>query len=423
LDDCDRVEGLLEVGGEVQEVVDEKPQPLKMSVVCRFAYHERTLHVPDAADAARRSMRHYDMLQTVIKVEDDGVKPELRPDRRLIGVETAGSRVTLFAPQGPLTADELELVDILSNSLLLDGLLPKGTVAVGGSWQVDQDLLAAMLGLDEAAEAQVQSTLAEVTETVARFEMSGSVQGMVEGVDTRIELKSKYRFDRRRQRIDWIGLVVREKRAPGHISRGIDAVARLQMTVGPAELPPALSDEALEGVAKKPTPELELLSYRASDAQWHLTHDRHWHVLSEQNGLVILRMVCDGELIAQCNISPVSAQPENKRMTLADFQEDVRRALGDNFGQLVSARQYVNAARYRVYSVVAQGEVSKVAIQWRYYLVTEESGRQVVFAFTVEQSLSERLSPSDQQMVDSLRFAPPKPVSAANEPSVRIRLE
>lgn len=305
--------------------------------------------------------------------------------------------------------------------MLLDRLLPKGPVAIGQAWEVDKQLPAAMLGLDQLTAASVQSVLSEVTEAVARFEMTGSVQGTVEGVDTQIELKARYRFDRRRGRIDWIGLVVREKRGPGHISRGIDAVARLQMTVAQAETPPELGDEALKGVALQPTPELRLLSYQASDAQWHLTHDRHWHLLSEQGGLVILRMVRDGQLIAQCNISPVSTHPDARRLTLADFQEDVRRALGESFGELVSARQDVNAADYRVYGVVAHGEVSNVPIRWHYYLVTEEQGRQVAFAFTVEQSLAEGLSPSDQQMVDSLRFAAPKPVSRASEPPAETR--
>lgn len=416
LGDCDRVEGLLEVGGEVEEVVDEKPQRLGMSVVCRFGYHERTFHLPDGDDPAWRTLRHYDTLETVIKVGDDGVKPELRPERRLIGVEIAGSRVTLFAPKGPLTADELELVDILANSLLLDRLLPKEAVAVGQSWEVDKGLLAAMLGLDELGSGRVQSVLSEVTETVARFEMSGSVQGTVEGVKTQIELKARYRFDRRRGRIDWIGLLVREKRGPGHVSRGIDAVARLQMTVVPTAPPPVLGDEAVQEVALRPTPELLVLGYQAPDAQWQLTHDRDWHVLAEQGSLVILRLVRGGQLIAQCNISPVSTQPGNKQLTLADFQEDVRQALGKNFGQLVSARQYANAAGYRVYGVVAEGEVSEIPIRWHYYLVTEEQGRQVAFAFTVEKSLAEGLSPGDQQMVDSLRFAPPQPASAASEP-------
>jgi len=422
--DCDYVEGLLEVGGEVEEVVDDKPTRLKMSVVCRFAYHERTTQAPGGDESVCRSVRHYQRLETVIKVGDDGVKPTLRPERQLIGVEAAGKQLSVFSPQGPLTADELELVDILCNSLLLDRLLPDGPVAVGQGWKVDEALLAALLGLDEVSEADVESILTEVDQAVARFQMAGRVLGKVEGVEAEIELKSKYRFDLRRQRVDWIGLLVREMRGPGHVSRGFDAVARLQMTIRPSQTPAELADAALQGLTLEPVPELLLLSYKSAESGgWQLMHDRRWHVISEQSGLVILRMVRDGQLIAQCNISPVPAQPGTKEFTLAGFQADVRRALGENFGQFVSAKQYVNDASLRVYRVIAQGEVSELPIEWRYYLVTEESGRQMVFAFTVEQSLAAQLTPSDQQMVDSLRFSSPKPVDAASEPSGRRRLQ
>lgn len=45
----DRVVGLLEIGGQLKEVVDEKVQSLTMSVECNFSYDEKTVEVPAGA--------------------------------------------------------------------------------------------------------------------------------------------------------------------------------------------------------------------------------------------------------------------------------------------------------------------------------------------------------------------------------------
>ena len=49
----------LEVGGETKYTSDGKPQREKMSVQCNLDYFERTLEIPAAADAVRRSVRDY----------------------------------------------------------------------------------------------------------------------------------------------------------------------------------------------------------------------------------------------------------------------------------------------------------------------------------------------------------------------------
>ena len=96
----------------------------------------------------------------------------------------------------PLTRDELEVIDILGNTLLLDRLLPEGPVAVGDQWKPAGEAMAALLGLDGATRCDVQCTLKEVTDRVARFELAGSVEGPVS--DTSAASNS-------RAAIGWIG--------------------------------------------------------------------------------------------------------------------------------------------------------------------------------------------------------------------------
>ncbi|MBN2475844.1 MAG: hypothetical protein JXB62_14625 [Pirellulales bacterium] len=410
--DTDRVVIRLEVGGDVLQAVETEIHRMKLSVVCDLSYDEKVLQLPNASDGRARSIRHYDQVDPVIKVEDDGMKPVLRPQRRLIGVQVDPPKVTLFSPNGKLTRDELELVDILGNSLLLEQLLPEGPVAVGESWSHDEKLILALLGMDVASRVDVQSKLTEVTGTAARFELSGRVEGALCGAATEIELKAKYRFDRRTRRIDWLGLLIQEKRGVGHVKRGVDVVARLQVRISPEATPAALTEAALEDLSLQPTAALEPLSYQSAEGGWQLTHDRRWHLIGENPDLAVLRMVDRGELIAQCNVSPLPKLAANKEVPLSAFQDDVRKALGESFGEFIEAAQWASDADHRIYRVVVQGKVAELPIQWHYYLVSDKHGRQVAFAFSVEGNLVDRLDDADQKLVDSLRFLEPKVASS-----------
>ena len=87
----------------------------------------------------------------------------------------------------------------------------------------------------------------------------------------------------------------------------------------------------------------------------------------------------------------------------------MRRALGNNFGEFVEAKQSVDSAGHRVLRVVVNGVVhgksAEVPIRWIYYHVADEQGRQAALTFTVEQEALERFADADRAMVDSLRFA------------------
>jgi hypothetical protein len=273
--------------------------------------------------------------------------------------------------------------------------------------------MAALLGLDAVSQSDVQSVLTEVTDAVARMELSGRVAGTLDGASTEIELKAKYRFDLASKRIDWLGLLVKEQRGIGQVKRGVDAVARLQLRILPQADSPRLTDAVLENLSLKPSGELRKLSYASTESGWQMTHDRGWHVIGDNRDLTILRRVDGGELVAQCNVSALPKLAPGKEITLADFQEDVQKALGQSFGEFVEAGQSASDADYRVYRVVVQGQVSQLPIRWNYYLVADEHGHQVALAFTVEQKLLERFGQADQELIRSFRFADPKLASSA----------
>jgi hypothetical protein len=414
----DRVVVVLDVGGETKFTDEGKPQREKMSVVCNLDYFEKNLEVHPEADGVVRSIRDYEKSSAMVKVGDGQFEPKLKREHRLIAVETARQSALLFSPLGNLTRDELDAIDIQANSVLLDRLLPEKPVAVGDTWPHSEQLLAALLGLDEVAKTTVQSTLKEVKEegkgkdarTWARFEITGRVEGAIYGVSTAIEIKGKYRFDMQTKRIDWLGMLVKEDREASFVTDGVDVVSRLQVTVIPAKEPASLADAALVKLALKPMPELTYLTYESKDDGWQCQYDRRWYIHHQRpkNTVAVLRLLDRGMLAGQCNLSSLARREPDKLVSLEEFQDDVRKALDKSFGEFVEAGQSANDANCRVYRVVVHGTSSDIAMRWIYYLVADPQGRQMAFTFAVEQSILDRFADADKPMVQSVQFGEEK---------------
>jgi hypothetical protein len=403
----DRVVVRLEVGGETKFTDAGKPQREKMSVLCDLDYLEKTVEIAADADATWRSVRDYQKVSVDVKVGDGRFKPALEPRHCVIAVEAAKQSALLFSPGGSLTRDELDAIDIQANSLLLDRLLPEQPVAVGDRWEYAPEFLAGLLGLDEVSKSTVQSVLKEVADKVARFEFVGRVEGTVYGVSTAVDVKGRYRYDLRTKRIDWLGMLAKEDRPSSAVDDGVDVVSRLQIMVTPAKEPASLADSALAKLTLKPAPEAAQLTYQSPDGGWQCRHDRRWYVHHQRpkTPSAVLRLVDGGKAAGQCNLASLPDRDPTKLVSLDEFQEDVRRALGKNFGEFVEAGQFASEANYRVYRVAVQGTASEIAMRWIYYLVSDPRGRQVAFTFAVEQNQVDRFADADKPMVQSLRFA------------------
>ena len=398
----------MEVGGDLKVVEAGKVQRTKMSVAASFVYDEKSLRAPDSAAGSLRSIRHYRKAAGVIKSGDYEYKPALRDERRLIGVRIDGPETTLFSPQGPLTFDELELIDVLANSLLLDRLLPQKAVKTRSRWQLSDGLVAALLGIDTVASSDVRIVFTEVVDGKARLEMSGRVTGSEDGVSTEVEVKGKYHFDLKAKRITWFGLLVREDRSVGHVDTGFDVIARLQMRITPGRHSEHLTKAALAKMSLEPTAEQTELSYESAAGGWRFVHDRRWFVITDEKDQAVLRLIDGGDKLAQCNVSSLPPSADATEVDLEQFQSDVKQALGENFKSFVRASQRHSEADYRVYRVVAEGESSGVPMQWIYYLVTDQHGRRVVFAFVLEKDLVGRFAQADERLVGTLQLVEPK---------------
>ncbi|MGA2034913.1 MAG: hypothetical protein ABSG68_21905 [Thermoguttaceae bacterium] len=409
----DKVAVILEVGGDLLEQAEGKVRRVPMDGTCTLTYEERNLDPGATPDSGNRSLRYYEKAIAQIKAGPDSKKLELRPERVLVAVRRDPQEAFLFSPRGELTDDELQLIDVQGNSVLLDGLLPEPPIHVGENWKVPQKALVPLLALDELRSSTVEMYLKEVTPLVARMELAGEAEGVINGVTAKIDLKAKCRFDLKTKRIDWFAMLVKEKREISVVEHGFDVTARVQVRITPQPAPQHVSDEALKDVSLEATPALAQLLFQAADGSWCVLHDRRWHMTDRYHDLALFRFLDHGQEAAMCKISPAMQVPEGKKVSLEEFRGDVQKTLGKDFGAFVEADRLAGDAGYESYRAVVRGTVSDVPIQWHYYLVGDGRGRQAAFAFTVEEKRLEVFGKTGERLVRSFRFLEPKKAEKA----------
>ncbi|MBX9788953.1 MAG: hypothetical protein K2Y37_08545 [Pirellulales bacterium] len=418
---CARVTANLEVEGKLHLAGQEQTEEVPLKASGALEYDEQLLAVPDAPLANCRSARWFHKAEAAFHVKSQQSTIQLDDRRRLIVVDWAANAAAGVAVEGRLTRDELDLIEPPGNSLLVDGLLPQQPVKVEESWTHAPELLAALLGIDAVTSAEVHSVLREADASAARCELAGNLFGAVGGVSTEIEIKAKYKFEFGPRRITWLAMLVHEKRSISPVTPGIDAVSRLQLQIKPMSSSAQLvKRKAL--LSRDPLTPADLqLSYESPTGQYRLNYDRRWHVISEQPNMLVLRLLDRGGMLAQCNVSTKTLGKQDAAPALTGFQEEIKKALGNSFGQFVRAGQHGDDPKRQVLWVVAQGQADELPIEWHYFLVANTTGQQVVLAFTLQPDEVEALNKADVALVRGLEFLPPATDTAATPTELRAR--
>src|SRR5439155_5456927 len=194
-----------------------------------------------------------------------------------------------------------------------------------------------------------------------------------------------------------------------------------------------LGDKALAGLTLQPEAAQTLIELNSDAGGFQLLHDRRWSVMLERGDLTVLRLVDRGDLIAQCNITPLAPLAKDQQLSMEGFQADVKRVLGKNFQEMIEATEEVGENGLRALRVVVAGTVGELPIQWTYYHLSDDSGRRASLVFTIESGLLSRFAHVDRELIANFRFldrkqptpaadgqtAPPERETAADKAEVR----
>lgn len=363
--------------------------------------------------AAPLRIRNYDEAQANIRVGATRFTSELKESRRLTAIHSDGEQLVLFSPSGPFTRDELDLLDVPGTVSRLDELLPTKPVSVEDRWTWSPETLARLLRLEAVQDSQVEARLTEVDKSLALIEAQGHVSGAVGGVVTEIEIAAKLNFDLDQRVVSWLVLGIKESRAIGHAEPGFETTTQIKVTTHIVDRSEPLGPTKLAATSLDYAPGSSLLLYDSSKGHFRLLLDRRWRTMVDREDLTVLRFVDRGDLVAQCNASPLPFLAPGKQLSLEEFQDDIKQSLTKTFRQFAEASQSTTEEGLRVLRVVAVGESAGLAVQWNYYHISNDAGRRLALVFTFESALYDRFAETDRSVVSSVQFLSlPEPTKA-----------
>ena len=429
-----QVKATLDAKGVLQEAGDQ-PTQTEMVVKAQVIYAERLLShasavapssgelpqpnplVPETGGSGKsqptqpraHAVRQYEQAKADIQVGTHKEAVLLAQDRAGIAADASGGDLRLWSLNGPLSRRELDLLESTSQSLRVEWLLPGRRVAVGEQWTHPAENLAPFLQLDHIGVNEASSKLVRVEQGMAHIQLIGSVKGRVDGALTKIEITGDYRYDTRWHRITWLQMNLREIREQSATAPALEVVSELRMLIEPpnAAATAALAKSLPTQIAPPKVDDL-LLAWNAGDQDLRLVHPRDWISMDERPGQTTLRWIEGDKPRAQCSVSRLKDGPPGKLVELADFQSDIRKALGNEFGEFERAKEIDRGDGYRVLRVAARGTVSELPIRWVYYHVTSPEGYRASLAFTMEgdAETAAAVVAQERQFLATLRLAP-----------------
>lgn len=413
--DASRYYGTLEIEGTLKTDRQGAKSEFPLKISAKFDFTERLLDVLAKTGRPTRTLRHYETAEAKLKVGEGNQGVQLADQNKTIALDLSG-RPTRYSTGGPLSREELDLIQFPGDPLAWNELLPAKAVAVEESWDLTPATVARLLGLEAAGACEVKCTLEKVKDGTAIVLIAGSGSGATNGVTSDVELRARYGFDLAQRRITWLSLSLREQRAIGRAEPGYEAVFRVQLQAAPlAAVPVEIGAAVVAKLPKKPAAENLLLHFRSTVGDVGLLLERRWYVTSDES-LLQLRLVEDNASLAQCNVSRPAKLKQDERLTLDAFKHDIQETLGKNFGQFADSSEQTNEDGIAIYRVVVAGTVQEVPVIWAYYHFKRPDGDRLALVFTCESEKYETLANAETALISSLRFdARPEPTPAPEQ--------
>lgn len=401
----DKVSYQLDIQGNLMipsEKEKGKMDKFPVKATTKLAYTEKTnSYSAKEGGFQLEALRNYQTVKTERTVDTETDSITLPPEKRILEVDVNGASSTIFHKQFCMNQSELDVLEVMASSLMLDSLLPKTPVGVEDEWSIPEESLAALLQLDSLTQAQVAQRFTELKGTTAVIDAQGLAEGMSDGVKTVINFKLKYYFSMKARRIIWVGMVTNEQRQSGPVTPGLAIESRVSMTVTPGAADADLTAEKWV----KPSPELLLVHFTSSDGSWSMFHNRGWHIIQDTENQTVFRFMHLGNYIAQCVINKPNNPNATRAMTLAQFKAEVEGAVKEESAAtraVVSANEEASPAGIQIYQVIA--EDSKDGSQWAYYMLKGTKNEQLVFMFMLDKKNAENIGVTDMEMVGTLTF-------------------
>jgi hypothetical protein len=328
---------------------------------------------------------------------------QLRPNVRLMVGRADDKGLTLWSPSGPLTSDELELIEDTLDTTQLAGLLPAKPVKVGDSWDPSESVQMRLCDMEQLIASTVSCKLEALDDATATLAVSGKIHGLAYGSEVKSNVQATVAYDRKQKliaRVEWKQI---DSRAPSPVSPAgaYEATVRIERARAAS---PALADAALAGLDLEAQDAPLDLVYEDPKRRFRFFYDRQWHVTLTEPDRVILRRLVQNEMIAQLDVTVVGEDRSVAALTTEQLQQILLDAGDVRIDEIVRSESAPAAGDYDLRLVHATGKKGELELIQRHYLARDSSGRQLLFTFLTEPVHVEKLNDADRAVVDTLQF-------------------
>ena len=403
----------VDIKGKLQ--MEPKSAHLSQTVSAALSYRERRMLGPGNDAESYRSVREYETAEAQIAVDGNRTVTRLPDQLKLIVAQGRYDGVELSGLSGLLTSDELDLIRSPADSLALISLLPSKEVAVGDKWTVPGWAFQMLTALDAVVKGELVCTLDSVEKGIAHIKMNGALEGAAVGSMTEVKVSGHFNYNVDKKYIAETDFVQTELRAFGPVSPGLDITARIRVLRQPVASAGKLSEpKTIDAAANDSNPEAKFLRF---ESPWNIgfQYGRHWHLYQVYEKSAVIRLIHEGNFVAQCDMAPISQAKPGGHLAEQVYLADIRQSLGDRLRTMTAGEVIPSSDRKFIFKVTAEGSDGKREITWVFYLVADSTGRQASLMFTVDTPLVETLGKYDREIVDSLKFGPPPVPRAATK--------
>jgi hypothetical protein len=381
------------------------------------------LHFTEIAGAAARApegvaacVRHYSSTKATVEVDGQTDQMQLSANRRLICVRKMSQGVIYFSPEGPVTRDDLELIETQFDPMTLLDMLPAELVTPGKTWRPPADAVAEVLGLETVSRTTLQCTLNRPEGSRLKIDVAGEADGTNLGAKSMIKVQGHMIYDKSESRITEVDVRIQEQRDISRAAPGFEMTASVKTKVSRLSKTPAeLSAAQLAHFKLEPSAATLCLDFAAPAPAIGLMHDRRWHITAHRRDALVLRMMENGEMIGQCNVTTLSNSEEDMAVDFTRFRQQIEELMGKQNGKIDEAAAAQPDEKIHVLRIAASASVKEVPVRWLYYYLAGPDGERAVLVFTLEEKTAKAFGESDHELVGGFRFLTPPAKNARAE--------
>lgn len=406
--DCTRCTLELNLAGNLLVVQENGKQPIRVEAKARHLFAERTITAADGMPL--KSARHYD--EAVASTVLGGVKigRALPADRRLVVAQRSSEGLLCYAPAGPVTREELDLVTEHFNPQCLPGLLPGREVKVGDTWQLSPQAAQAACLFDGLIKHALTGKFVEVKDGLAVFTVEGTAEGIEQGAKVSLTIAATGRFDPATKRVVELTWKQKDERDQGPVNPAsqVEATVTLKREAV-AQVPAELADAAL-AVVPKEEPQGLMTALRHADPQgrYQFVYPRDWHVTAQTEQHLVLRLIEKGEFITQATVSVWKKAEAGKHATPEEFKKAVGESPGWTVERVLEDVELPTDGGRWLYRVTAAGKFQDLPAVQSFHLLAGPQGDQVAVTFAMKPEKVKAVGTRDVGLVNAIEFGAKK---------------